>query len=168
MGAMSFMNRGLAPELQQELDAHVGQKARVLAHGSGEEATVVATTAFLGRRHQGTWEVWGWEEILKGSWKADRSAFAWTTTDGRRIEAALDSVGRLPELFRERVQASTVVTETHDLPRGSIQIVGRRRLDGSDKMTWYAAASGGASLNNPETAAFVVERTDQLKADWNS
>lgn len=168
MDAMSFMNRRLAPDLQQELDTHTGEKSRVLAHGSGEEATVVATTAFLGLRHQGEWETWGWEEILRGSWKADQSAFAWTTTDGRRIQAALDSVGRLPELFRERVQASTVVTETHDLPRGSIQIVGRRRLDGSDEMTWYAAASGGASLGNPDTAAFVVERTDQLKADWKN
>lgn len=168
MDAMSFIKARFPRELQQELDQHRGSRTRVLSFGSGPEATLVAAAEFLAVRKLGEWESWGWEEILKGSWKGDKSAFSWTTTSGKTVEVAVDEIGRLPEIFHERVQASTVLTETHELPRGSVQIVGRRTLDGADTMTWYAAASAGASLNNPETAAFVVRRTDELKADWDS
>ena len=75
-------------------------------------------------------------------------------------------IEKLTLLEKAALLTGRTVWETHDLPRGSVQIVGRRRLDGSDEMTFYAAASGGASLANPDTAAFVVERTDQLQADW--
>ncbi|MCC2592717.1 hypothetical protein LKO27_04700 [Tessaracoccus sp. OS52] len=163
---MSFISPRLDKSLLRELEQAAGRSVTVLAHGSGPETTVVAAREILARRHLGEWEIWGWEEVLRGAWRADVSTFTWTITDGRRIEAELDSVGRLPELFRERVQASTVATESHDLTRGTVQIVGRRRLDGSDEITWYASASGGASLADPATAAFVVERTDALKAEW--
>lgn len=139
---------------------------KVLAHGSGPESTVAVGLEFIAVRALGQWESWGWEEILKGSWKGETSTFTWTTTGGRSVEARLDDVGRLPEIFHERVQASTVQSEAHELTRGHVQIVGRRRLDGSDDLTWYATAGGGASLDDPATAAFVVERTDMLKADW--
>lgn len=166
MGAMSFITPRLGKSLQRELAEATGHKVAVLTHGSGPEATVVAARELLALRHQGSWETWGWDEVLKGAWKAEQSTFTWTVGENRKVEAKLDSVGQLPEVFRERVQASTVATEAHDLPRGSIQIVGRRRLDGSDAITWYTSASGGASLADPATAAFIVERTDALKAEW--
>lgn len=166
MGGMSFMASRLDKSLLHELTEATGRKVAVLAHGSGPETTVVAGRELLALRHQGTWDTWGWDEVLKGAWKADQSTFTWTVGGNRKVEAKLDDVGRLPEVFRERVQASTVVTESHDLVRGSIQIVGRRRLDGSDELTWYTSASGGASLVDPATAAFIVERTDALAQEW--
>ncbi|GAB3821270.1 hypothetical protein GCM10028820_29230 [Tessaracoccus terricola] len=163
---MSFMASRPDKSLLRELAQEAGRKVAVLAHGSGPETTVLAGRELLALRHLGTWELWGWDEVLKGSWKAEQSTFTWTVGGNRKVEAKLDDVGRLPEVFRERVQASTVATEAHDLPRGSIQIVGRRRLDGSDEITWYTSASGGASLADPATAAFIVERTDALKQEW--
>lgn len=167
MGAMSLMPRRPEKSLLRELAQASGSKVSVLAHGSGPEATVFAARELLALRHQGEWETWGWDEVLKGAWNAEQSTFTWTVGDNRKVEARLDDVGRLPEVFRERVQASTVATEAHDLERGSIQIVGRRRLDGSDEITWYTSASGGASLADPATAAFIVERTDALVREWD-
>lgn len=166
MGAMSFIAPRPDKSLLHELEQVSGRKVAVLAHGSGPEATVFATRELLALRHLGEWETWGWDEVLKGAWRAEQSTFTWTVGGNRKVEAKLDEVGKLPEVFRERVQASTVATEAHDLPRGSIQIVGRRRLDGSDEITWYTSASGGASLADPATAAFIVERTDALKQEW--
>lgn len=149
-----------------ELAAQLGRKVDVLAHGSGDEETVVATRELLALRRLGEWRTWGWEEIATGSWRAEAQRFRWTTTSGDKWEVTLDSVGRLPELFRERVQASTVVSESHELERGRVEITGRRKLDGTDQLKWYATAAGGASLADPATAAFVVERTDALSAEY--
>lgn len=168
MGAMSFIAPRPDKTLLRELEQVSGRKVQVLAHGSGPEVTVLAARDLLALRKLGDWETWGWEEVLKGAWRAEQSTFTWTVVGNRKVEARLDEVGRLPEVFRERVQASTVVTEAHDLPRGSIQIVGRRPLDGSDTITWYTSASGGASLADAATASFIVERTDALAQEWGA
>lgn len=144
----------------------MGHRPEVLSWGEGRDVVVVATRESLALRRVGVWETWGWQEVLTGAWRAESGTFRWDCADGRRVEARLDSPARLPEVFRERVQASTVVTEAHDLERGSVAIIGRRSLDGADSMSWYATASGGASLADPATADFVVRRTDALKEEW--
>lgn len=167
MDAMSFLPPRLDKTLTAELAESLGRRPEVLTWGEGHDAVVVATRESLALRRGGVWERWGWQEILSGAWRADEGTFRWVCADGRRVEAQLESSARLPEVFRERVQASTVVTETHDLARGSVAIIGRRSLDGADSMTWYATAGGGADLADPDTADFVVRRTDELKAEWD-
>lgn len=166
MGGMAILGSRIDKSLVHELDAHVGHRVSVLAHGAGEEATLLATRELLALRSMGTWRIFGWEEIAKGSWRADASTFSWTTTAGEQFTVHLDEAGRLPELFKERVQASTVVTLSHDLPRGRVQVTGRRKLDGSDEMTWYAVAGGGADLEDEAVAALIVAETDRLKAEY--
>lgn len=165
---MAILGSRIDKSLTHELAAHVGKGVTVLAHGVGAEAGLLATREMLALRSSGTWRTFGWEEIAKGSWKAETSTFSWTTTAGEEFTVHLDDVGRLPELFQERVQASTVVTLSHDLPRGRVQVTGRRRLDGSDKMTWYAVAGGGADLSDEAVAALVVAETDRLKAEYDA
>ena len=63
------------------------------------------------------------------------------------------------------VLALTVMTVNHDLPRGAVQIIARRNLLDGD-VTWLASASGGASLEDPGTAAFVVAETDRLRSEY--
>lgn len=167
MDAMSFLPPRLDRTRTAELAASMGRRPEVLTWGEGRDVVVVAMRDSLALRRDGAWETWGWQEILSGSWRADADTFRWVCADGRRVEAHLDSPARLPEVFRERVQASTVMTETHDLERGSVAIIGRRSLDGTDSITWYATASGGADLAEPATSRFVVRRTDELKAEWD-
>ena len=161
---------GSRPEktLLNELDAHLGKSVKVLAHGSGEDASLLGTRELLALRLLGVWHTFGWDEVTNGSWKTDDSTFSWTTTAGEEFKVQLDDVGQLPELFKERVQASTVVTLSHDLVRGRVQIIGRRKLDGSDEITWYAVAGGGADLADEAVAALVVSETDRLKTEYGA
>lgn len=157
----------LSPEVMRELSEHLSTKPDVMTVGTGSGLLVVATPTTLAMRREGQWLKWGWEQVASGMWREETSSFKWTTTDGGVHEAQLEEVGRLPEVFRERVQASTLLTESHDLNRGRIQIIARRSLDGSNKTSWYAVAGGGARLSDPDTAALVVERTDALKAEYD-
>ena len=153
--------------LVKELSAHVGESVDVLAHGSGPEASLFATRELLALRARGEWRTNGWEEVTTGSWRSERSTFSWKTTSGEEFSVQLDDVGRLPEMFQERVQASTVVTVSHDLNRGRVQIIGRRKLDGSDVTRWYAVAGGGADLADEAVAALIVAETDRLKTEYD-
>lgn len=165
---MAIRGTRLDKSLMHELQAHMGRAVTVIAHGSGEEGSLLATRELLALRLRGTWTTFGWEEIANGSWRADASTFSWTTTAGEGFTVHLDDVGRLPELFKERVQASTVVTLSHDLPRGRVQVIGRRKLDGNDEITWYAVAGGGADLSDEAVAALVVAETDRLKREYEA
>lgn len=163
---MAIFGKRPDKSLVQELEAHVGRRVDVIAQGSGPEVSLLATKESLALRELGQWRVFGWEQIANGAWRDTESSFFWTTTAGEAFTVHLDDPGRLPELFRERVQSSMVVTLSHDLQKGRVQIIGRRTLDGSDAMTWYAVAGGGADLAEPAVADFVVSETDRLKAEY--
>lgn len=165
-GTIWDMSSQLPGDTARELRTALGRKPDVLSVGHSSEVRLVALRTALALRELGEWQVWGWESIATGSWRAESKTFRWSTTAGEKYEVQLDEVDRLPEVFQERVQASTVLTESHDLVRGRIEIIGRRTLDGTNKTSWYATAGGGASLADPETAALVVERTDALKAEY--
>lgn len=165
-GGMAIFGTRPDKSLIRDLASHLGRGVDVIAHGSGPDASLLATRELLALRTLEQWQIHGWEQIAQGSWNADESMFSWKTTAGDDISVHLEDVGRLPELFKERVQASTVVTISHDLTRGRVQIIGRRSLDGSDRLTWYAIAGGGADLQDEAVAEFVVAETDRLKTEY--
>jgi len=154
--------------LEHELQSHLSRRVDVLTQGSGPEASLLATKELLALRELGEWRTFGWEQIATGAWREEDSRFVWKTTSGENFTVHLDDAGRLPELFRERVQSSMVATITHDLPKGRVQIIGRRALDGNDELTWYAVAGGGADLGDEAVAALVVAETDRLKAEYGA
>ena len=147
-----------------EVEAVTGDRGRPLGWAEGPGAVVVATTGMLVARLDGGWRSWGWEQVLRGGWREEGSVLFWEA-GGERLECVLDSPGELLSIFRERVLASTVMTVNHDLPDGAVQIIARRNLLDGD-VTWLASASGGASLEDPGTAAFVVAETDRLRSEY--
>jgi hypothetical protein len=150
---------------RHELEALTGATDRPLGWAEGPGGVVVANAGMLVARLDGQWRSWGWEQVLRGGWREEDSALFWEVDDGENYECLLDSPGELLSIFRERVLASTVMTSSHDLPNGAVQIIARRNLrDGN--VTWLASASGGASLKDPGTAAFVVAETDRLRAEY--
>ncbi len=163
---MALFGRRFDKTLEHELQSHLSRRISVLAQGTGPRASLLATKELLALRELGQWQTFGWEQIAHGAWREDDSTFVWKTTSGQDFTVHLDDAGRVPELFRERVQSSMVATITHDLPRGRVQIIGRRSLDGSDEMTWYAVAGGGADLTDETVAALIVSETDRLKAEY--
>lgn len=155
------------PTLFEGLSAALGRDADVLAHGVGDGVIVAGTREAFAVRRDGAWQVWPWERVSGGGWKADSGQFRWRDVDGGKHEVKLAEANLLPGLFRERVEASTVVQSLIDAPRrGEVQIVGRRSLDKAQNVTWYAVASGGADLSDAQTAALVVAETDRLKAEY--
>lgn len=166
MGGMAIFGKRTDKTLERELETHLGRRVDVLAEGSGSEVSLVGTKELLALRKLGEWHTFGWQEVASGSWRAEESVFAWRTTGGKDFTVGLDDVGRLPELFKERVQASMVTSISHDLLKGRVQIIGRRTLDGRDDITWYAIAGGGADLGDPAVAELIVAETDKLKAEY--
>lgn len=152
-----------------ELAAALGEKKPgVLAEATGaDDVALVGTKSALAVRSEGRWRVFGWEEIERGSWRGETQTIRWWTADGgEAFEVVLEHEGRLPELLQERVQAATVATFHYDLQPGQLRIVVRRKLDGSDEMKFYALATGGAKLQDPETQALVLAETDRIKKEY--
>ena len=154
------------PALLSGLDEALGRRSTVLAQGVGKGVVLVGTREHLALRRGDSWQVWGWDQVGSGSWNGEARSFRWKNIDGDKFEAILDDAGQLPMLFRERVQASTLVTTVIDGTRGQVQIVGRRSLADDGAVHWYAVPSGGADLNDPATRAAVVAETDRLQADF--
>lgn len=149
------------------LGDELGRKAEVLAHAVGEGVVAAGTREVFAVATDGQWRVWPWEQISGGSWKADTSRFVWKTMEGEKLEVTLEQANRLPQLFRERVEASTVVQALIDAPgRGEVQLIARRSLGAEPSVHWYAVASGGADLGDPATREVVVAETDRLSAEY--
>lgn len=145
----------------------LGGKPSILAQAEGpDDVALIGTRTHLAVRRGGEWEAFGWHEVERGSWRGETKTFRWTTMDAEKHEAVLDEEGRMPELFKERVDASTVSTHHYDLPRGDVRIVVRRSLDAAGEMKFYAVASRGAKLSDPETRALVVHETDRIRAEY--
>lgn len=151
-----------------DLEAQLGTRAQVLAHGVGDDGVVLAVgREALALRRDSQWHVWHWERVAGGSWNADTGTFTWRTMDNERFEARLTEENRVPEAFRERVLASTLVTSVVDAsPRGQVQIIGRRDLSNQPQQHWYAVPSGGADLGDPHTREVVVAETDRLRTEY--
>lgn len=153
--------------LSAELSASLGGRCDVLAHGEGEATVLAGTRDHLALRSDGVWRAWPWESVAKGSWRAEERAFNWSTMAGEEFDVVLEDAGRLPELFRERVQASTVVEETFDVPGGSVRLVGRRSPHGDGALKVYAVPRGFVSLDDDAVRELVVAQSDRLQADYS-
>ena len=165
MGRMALFKRPDRSILDGLREA-LGGNPTVLAHGTGDGVVLLGTKEHLARRVGEAWQVWPWEQVASGSWNGEASSFRWKTIDGEKFEALLKEPGQLPMLFRERVQASTLVTTVIEATRGQVQVIGRRGLGDDGTVHWYAVPSGGADLNEPATRAAVVAETDRLQANY--
>lgn len=164
-GGMSWFKRS-DPAHFEGLTEALGRRADVLALATGPETVLAATRESFAVRYEGAWRVWGWEEIAGGSWKSDPGTFRWRTVRGDELAAELSEPGRVPEVFRERVEASTVVQGYVDVPGGQVQIVGRRGLGPELNVHWYAVPARGVDLSDQATRDIVVRETDRLKAEY--
>ena len=95
----------------------------------------------LGVFKDGAWEIWPWEKVLGGGWRKEPPALHWFTIDDTR-ECRLETPGELHIVFRERVQASTVMSASHDVTGGTVTLTARRAPRGSGAVEWLASASG--------------------------
>lgn len=162
----SMSRQSLPEELRADLRARIGPDLHILALAQVDEGCwLIAGVDELGLFRDGTWEIWPWEKVLGGGWRKEPPALHWFTIDDTR-ECRLEVPGELPVVFRERVQAATVMSASFDVTGGTVTLTARRAPRSLGDVEWLASASGGASLDDPDTAALVLTETDRLREEY--
>lgn len=158
MALMGLFDRAGLPRSEfRSLTAAVGHHVRVLAWANSGSGPVVGLADRLAIRTEDGWHFVGWHEVASGGWDAETSRLRWRLDDGTLEDVLLDEPGSLPDLFRERVDASIVVQERFELNRGrSVMIVARRPLDGDAHLLWTVTRHGGS---------FDTAQADQADAE---
>src|SRR3712207_5009847 len=117
------------------LEGDPGRPARILAWAAGPggesaDQFCIGSPAVLSHGGATGWQHVGWHLIERGGWNAELEELSWVQVDGRRGAVRLSEPGRLPELFRERVEATIVVRQFVPLQgeRG-VTISARRNLE---------------------------------------
>lgn len=101
-----------------------------------------------------------WHEVIKATWK-DGELRVQAGGGVRRFELA--EPGRVPEVVRERVTASIVVSERHQLPGGGgVRIVARRR-PGGGPLLWAAHFDAGLDPDDARLRAQADELIDAAR-----
>lgn len=141
-----FDRAGLPRADFDRLSQALGRRVRVLAWARGEVGPVVGLADRLAIGEPQSWNFVGWHRIATGGWDAETGTLRWRLDDGSEQQVTLDEPGSLPELFRERVDASIVMHEKVDLHQGrTATIVARRRLDGgASPLLWTVIRRGGS------------------------
>ena len=157
--------------LQGEGSPGEGRPARVLAwaaDGDSEPSYAIGAPATLSDGSVSGWRHVGWHQIEHGGWNAELRQLSWVQLDGRRGTVPLAEPGRLPELFRERVEATIVVKRVLPLAgdRGAV-ISARRDLGGAGTMTWHTSLTRGLSWRTPGVQEAVDKALAEARAEYD-
>lgn len=166
---MKFFDKGgLPPDQYESLCAELGGKPRVLAWATSPDGVVVGLPDRLMVRDGAGWRGTPWHDILRGGWNDDRSVLHWVTLSGESHEVPLQTRGRLPELFRERVEATILLQRTITVaPKRTVLISARRSLaDSRQPVSWAAHPGPGVRMDDPDTRAFVDAELARIKAEY--
>lgn len=167
---MKFFDKGgLPPHEYHALRERLGGKPRVLAWAASRDGVVVGLPDRLMVRDAAGWHETPWHDILRGGWNDEGSALHWTTlSTGESHEVPLVAQGRIPELFRERVEATILLQKSIAVPPNRTVLVSARRslVDPRQPVIWAAHPGAGVRLDDPDTRAFVDAEVARLKAEY--
>ncbi|MGL5406335.1 MAG: hypothetical protein ACRDAX_06055 [Propionibacteriaceae bacterium] len=164
-----FDRAGLDQDIYDSLKAEgMHGRPRVLAWAQTLDGVVVGLPDRLSIRRGELWEHLRWDEVINGGWDNQQGVLRWTTADGAG-SISLEEPGRVPELFRERVQASIMVNQQVDI-EGSDGITVTARRNPSDtrsELSWLALPLGTTDLNDPKIRALADEAVASIRSDWD-
>lgn len=115
------------------------------------------------------WTHVGWHEIEHGGWNVETRTLSWVRHDGGRGSVTLAEPGRLPELFRERVEASIMIKKYVSLvgDRG-VTVTARRDLAGSGEITWHSTLTKGLSWQTDGVRETVAQVLAEVRTEYDS
>lgn len=146
-----FGRGGLPAEVRRSLD--LGRRERVLALASTTDGDyVVATDRAVHLPGPGGYERLPWERVENAEWY--EAGLRLRVLGDRRLRTqVVEAPGALPEVVRERVRATIVVSERARLAgdRG-VLVVGRRR-PGGDELSWSLVFDRGLDPDDPRVRA---------------
>jgi hypothetical protein len=107
-----------------------------------------------------------WVGVDHAVWDQDSAMLVIWWVDSRQTTPLeiLDDVGRLPEVIRERVQASVVLTSSVVLSGGRIARVALRR-DASGELSAQSLLPPGVRADAPDVAPLLMRATAALWAE---
>lgn len=108
-----------------------------------------------------------WHTIASGGWDADASALYWVGLGGDEHRFPLESPGRIPELFRERVEATIVIQHPVDVGSGRVLVVSARRdLADPDGPAAWGLSGKPWVLADPDAVAKANVALRRLRAEY--
>ena len=141
----------------REVAAAVTSRERVLAWAPYDGGHLVATV-------DGLWDVPAppapasrlpWDEVDRAEWHDGHLSMQVTRPDDdpRVMGFEVLAPGRLPEVIKDRVNASIVVNDWHRLTTGGgVRVLGRRR-HGDERLRWLLAFDRPTDATDPEKRA---------------
>lgn len=176
--ATSRFDRFRRPSLPAGVEAglHLARGERVLSfaplpsvHGQPGGFAVATDRALLLPVGSG-WRSIGWHEVTGAAWDSDHDELVLTVLSATGpetlvVDVPADTVSTLPEVVRERVQSSIVVSRHVTLRGGAgVRLVGRR-VAGVDDLTWQAVLDGGLDPRDPGIAADAAAALEALRRE---
>ena len=164
MGLLSRAEK-LPADVRSALDLDRGD--RVLAHGRLDDGSwAVATTSSLVRSTGTSSASCRWCDVDRGSWDPTSSTLTVTWVDGRApllLRFAHPAKTSIMSVFRERVQASVVMSETVPVGTGLTARVAVRK-DHHGNLLTQVVGDAGADLSDPLTQAAVRSALARLRS----
>lgn len=164
------LDRGLEESLRRaRSDAGLPAKAAVLAAAPTGSGWCVLQDDLLAHNDGAPqWVLVPWHTIERGGFNAQGSSLTWALADGRRGSVFLDRPGSLPDVFRERVEA-TIVLEQHVPIAGTREggvVSARRPLGGGAREIVWRVRRGRGTPDTPEVNAVLDQRRADLQAEY--
>ena len=154
------------------LTAVAGRPARILAWAPVvDDGLVLLSPAALSVLRDDDWRHLGWHEIERGGWNAETEQLRWQTYGGARGAVALPDPARVPEVFKERVDASVVFERFVALggsgDRGVI-VSGRRDLaHGPTEISWHTSLTRGVTWRTPGVRELADAAMAELRREYD-
>jgi hypothetical protein len=144
-------------------------RSQVLAVASTADGQVVATTDSLWFPTSDGWQRQPWHLISHGGWEGAERRLHWRDRDQTKHSLHLTDVGRLPDVFNERVTDSIVVQRTVNLASfGSAVISARRDLGRADTtLEWRVEPAPGTSAEAANADRLVAAELARLRAEYD-
>lgn len=147
------------------LDLQPGERLLASAPLADGRWVVGTTRALHIVRAAGSDERHGWDQVATATWSDTASMLQVTFADGQRTVAVefAGSPGYLPEVVRERVEASVVLTRRIEVTgRRGVRVAVRREAPGAALST-QIVADRGVDVTDPALAARIEVELDELR-----
>lgn len=158
VAALSAATDGTAPD------------TRVLAWGRDGERCAVGFASHLAYDDGDGWRTVPWHRVMRGGWDKETQRLTWVDYDGGQGSLPLDEPGALPELFKERVEASILVRRQVPVEgtKHGVVVVGRRVLGTEPpQLEWHATLNKGTRWSDPGAREAAESALAVLKADYD-
>ena len=166
---MGLLRSGLDAETKTEISELAGAKTRPLASGRSTVGPVVGLDGRLLYRNDAGWNQLPWHEVERGNWDRDTQRLTWTTVDGVTGELELRTPGRLPQLFKERVNASIACAESVELAGSGTAVINARRnlADPDGPLIWRVSPGKSTSATDVAADPAVMAELERLRTEYD-